>query len=202
MRCVLAGTAWLLLGAAALADTTGDVRLDAFRDVCVPQRHDLAAMQALAATIWSSVGDDADETLARVMEAARKGMTPAPGEKMIGIAVPYRREIDGRPLFLVLTNIRLEQAEINGCFLYDFAATVPLDAALVSGWLKESPTETVNEPGVMEGNTWTAAEYPGVVDLRSGFIPPGSPAQAIAGFSGVALALSAGADRAKAGTAR
>ena len=81
------------------------------------------------------------------------------------------------------------KTRLLGCHLYDFAATAPIDPALVSARFGEAPAETVDQPGVIEAEVWTLDGMEGVGDLSLTFIPEGSPAAAVTGFTGVTLKL-------------
>lgn len=187
---------------ATLAEENGDARFDAFLEACFDglRNPDIRAA-AIDAAEWLPVPDDADPSLAAVLAISRQAMQTAEEEDdLTGVIAAYGRTIGETPLYLVTTEIDMpEDADFRidfmGCYLYDFAAAAPLPAELVSAHFNEDPAQTVDEPELIVSQTWNIEEIAGVWELSNTFLPEGSPAAAVTGFSGLLLKVSTTKER-------
>ncbi|HET7718226.1 MAG TPA: hypothetical protein VFK86_21575 [Bauldia sp.] len=185
-----------LLISGASAETAPDTRLAAFEAACLEEHRDPDARRAvIRAAGWTPVPDQADSSLARLMEISRQTLVTAKQEEGVsGAIAAYGQRFAGRDLYLVTTELDMPaeaawKIDLLGCYLYDFAATTPLDPAIVSRRFDEKPAEVVDEPGVIVAQIWNIEQIEGVWELRNTFIPPGSPAAAVTGFTGLAISL-------------
>jgi hypothetical protein len=164
-------------------------RLEAFRDMCVEDRQDYDKLNRRALTRgWVRTRDGAHAELDELLAISRElELEPDVSASLES----YAKTIPGGEVFLVLTYYASPQIDLVGCYLYDFDTDTPVDADLVSDWLGTQPSETVDQPTMIVGNTWeTPARLPGTWDVYLAFIPEGSPATALTGFSGVVIRIS------------
>lgn len=180
---------WLTAQAPAGA-AVGDVdaRFEAFRDVCIEDRHNYVALQARAlAEGWQPAGhSDHPELEAMLGRSAALELADDEGASLES----YGKPVGSIKAYLVLTQLLSEQIDLVGCFFYDFAAVAPLDPAAVSEWIGNMPDDTVDQPDVIVGHSWNAPEsLPGTWDVYLAFLPDGSAAAEETGFSGIVLKI-------------
>lgn len=165
---------------------TADARLDAFRSVCIPTRENYEATWLKAKQDgWTEVDADEHDELEATVDLLREQNDPE------GLAVlsPFRKEIAGRPLYVVAASFPQALSLVTSCLVFDFEADEAIDASLVSEWLNMVPAEVAGAPGEGSSETWrNVAEMPGSV-IKNIFVPEGSPAVPYAGFSGVMLRI-------------
>lgn len=170
--------------------------LDAFVAACLDGYRDPEARgAAIAAAGWRPVADDADLMLAAVMEASRGALADAQAEETASGAVSaFGMALDGADAYLVATELDMTTGsewdiDLLGCYLYDFAASEPLDPNRITARFDEPPAETEGQAGVIVAHVWNIEKLDGVWDLRSTFIPEDSPARNLTGFSGRVLSV-------------
>jgi hypothetical protein len=144
----------LMAGAVAIAavpvSAASDARVEAFRAACISDRQDFEAILVRASSGgWKVVTGEADPALKAVLAASAD---PAAGSANSIRA--FRKEIDGRPTFLVTSRVTSGQYVLVGCYLYDFTATTPLAPELFNDWLGGPPAAEMNEPGNAVGYQW------------------------------------------------
>lgn len=204
---VLAGA--VLLQAGGLQP---DARLEAFKAVCAtPARRDYdRAVAAVDAAGWVRVAEDDHPELAASLAKAR-AEADDPELPMTLDAVAWRREVEGRRLYVVMNRVtavlraedededgdgviqpweRRDVMTFLGCGVWDFDAAAPVHPGLMTAWTGALAVQTLDQPGVLEGGTWNVHEMmPGTGEVKLGFIPEGSPLAAMTGFSGVAVTM-------------
>ena len=165
--------------------------LDAFKAACI-RTGDMEAMKADAlAAGWEPIADDADPRIERLVRTGRE----AAGTGAIVTGAVFRRREGARDYFLVLS--RAEAAEGYwgvGCRFYDFAATAPIDPALVETWMGKPPTGIEQPAPGLVRRLWEPGWRSGI-SVEASHVPPGHPlgerfglqgnilvAQAIGGF--------------------
>lgn len=191
------GLAILVLpGAASASPLTGDGFLATFATACLtgyrdPDRRD-AAIEAAG---WHPVADDANEMLSRMLALSRQSLVDAEREDgYSGSAKVYGRLDGAESPYLVTTALKIPDdgegaIDLLGCYLYDFDAAEPLDPALVTARFGEAPAEVEDQEGIIVSHAWRIEQLPGVWELRSTYIPAGSPGVDVTGFSGRVLIL-------------
>ena len=186
----------LLSTTQGVAEPASDLRLAAFEEACLDgyRNPDIRAA-VIAAAGWSPVADDADPALARLMAISRQAMVQAEEEDgFTGTIAAYALRLAGGEAYLVTTELDMPadaewKIDLLGCYLYDFAAAAPLPPSLITSRFDERPAEVVDQPDVIVAQTWNIEQIEGVWELRSTYIPPGSPAAAVTGFTGLAIGL-------------
>jgi hypothetical protein len=196
MRATLTAVLGVVAGAPVLAEPPADGRLAAFDAACLAGYRDPTLRAAAIRTAgWLPVADDAAPELKALMTLSRAAMARAADEDGIsGSVAAFARQQADRPLYLVTTEVNMPddtewKIDLLGCHLYDFAATAPIDPATISVRFAEEPAEVIDEPGTMISQAWNVETLEGVWSVQSSFIPAGSPAAALAGFSGVMLKI-------------
>ena len=170
------------------AEAMTDPRVDAFRAACIPDRQNYEGLKARAlaegwAPVRAGVNAELDAMLGR-----SEAVEFEPG--MDAALASYAARVAGGDAYLILTSVTSEPIDLIGCYLYDFAATEPIPPEVVSEWLGAPPSETVDEPSVIVGQTWeTPALLPGAWDVYLAYLPEGGGASDFAGFSGVLIKI-------------
>ena len=170
--------------------------VDAFAKACAPQRESYDGSLAQARSEgWSPVDVASNDELAAVMGKSDAGLDEARAE---GLAMDFRyqafaREIDGRQLHLLVSYAESDVIDEVGCYLYDFAASEPVDRAAVSGFIGAEPTEVLDDPGIVSAVWAPPASMPRTLDTYLTYIPAGSEHVEAGGFDGVVLKFSTSA---------
>lgn len=193
------GLALLALTApgAAFAATSGDARLDAFQTACLREPHNLAARTAVVrGDGWKETPDTDNPKLARVMTMARSALEVMDGV-MSGTATVWRKDLSGKPYYLVLTDVTMGGARSLSCYFYDFASDAkPIDPTrtrAVAGGAE--PSKNMQEAGVIEAYDWPVTAIDGQPVLSSVFLPETSAMAGMFGFSGAFLKITTDAER-------
>ena len=177
----------VLLGLAstarAQAPTTGDVRLDLFRGACIESAADAGRIRSLG---WTTTAPAADPRLAELLTAI--GQVEAEADEEAAPVSPYRRSVDGKTYYLLLIDVQSAYAQLEGCVLYDFDASGPLDPALITRWLNARPDKVDDQPGSILGHYWDIAGQDGIFGVNSAFLTRGGRGAQQARFWGLALA--------------
>ena len=188
--------ACLLSGAAIAAPLSDDEFLSAFAVACLDGYADPGAQAAaVAAAGWLPVADDANPVLERMLALARASLDQAEEEEgYTGTAAVYGRDGGAAGPYLVTTILEMpDRGEgafgVLGCHLYDFEADAPLDPAPITRRFDEEPVAVEDQPGIIVSVAWDIESIEGIWELRSTFIPRGSPGVDITGFSGRVLIL-------------
>lgn len=144
------------------------ILLDAFRGVCEAV-DDYPRMRAAAAAAgWEPVEDGASPLLARINQVARQ----AAGDQGRIQDASYRRVFPQHStLHLVVSRWEgVDRAWGNGCRVYDFEASRPIDPAGLTAWMGRAPTGRQDlgplgsnllwEPGWREGMSVSVNHVP------------------------------------------
>ena len=115
-------------------------------------------------------------------------------EGYTGAAAVYGRDGGATGPYLVTTILHMPDdgegpLDVLGCYLYDFEAGEPLDPAPITARFDEDPASVEDQPGVIVSQAWDIESLDGVWELRSTFIPEGSPGVDVTGFAGRVLIL-------------
>ena len=161
--------------------------LDALRQAC-ERPGDVEEMEADAlAAGWERIADEAHPQVAKLNRIGR--MAAGTDGTMAGAS--FRRTMAGRELFLIVS--RHEDASGAwgaGCRLYDFAATAPLDGAVLEGWIGRPPTGVVTpSPGVSR-RLWETGWRDGLT-FEASHVPQGHEIGRVYGLSGNILVVQA-----------
>jgi hypothetical protein len=185
MRVVIAAAAsWLAVASGAHAQ---DLRVDAFQQICLDARQNYAtSAQAAGALGWTPTNESVRPELQRIFAIARTADTPAtPMSELQAFG-----RADQTSVFLVLSELTVSGQLVNGCYLYDFAATAPVPSGIFVERLGVPANEAITEPSIVISQKWVRpAALPNVATLRVGYIPERSELVEAAGFNGVALAV-------------
>lgn len=178
--------AGFLASAAVAASPANDTRVEAFRAACIPDRQDFEAILVRASSAgWKVVTGEADPALKTVLATSAD-----PAASSSNSIRAFRKEIDGRPTFLVTSRVTSGQYVLVGCYLYDFAATTPLAPELFNDWLGGPPAAEMNQPGNAVGYQWqTPQTLPGTWDVYATFIAEGGAGAKETGLSGLVMKI-------------
>ena len=111
----------------------------------------------------------------------------------------FTREIAGRPHLLAVSLLLTEFMDTAGCYLYDFAATEPIDPEPLTRLLGRPMGYTTDggdpdyavDPTELVSMVWgPSPALPRTGDTYLTFIPEGSPHAARIGFTGLMLKFS------------
>jgi hypothetical protein len=166
--------------------------LDAFRAVC-DKVDSLDGMKAAAlADGWEEIADSAEPRLERLIRMGKEA-TEADGTNS---GHNFRRTVAGRKLLLIASRYEDKSGFWgNGCRLYDFDATAPVNSAVARDWIGKVPSgvqalgptigdKMLWEPGWRDGMTVEISHVPQTSELKERFGLSGNVlvAQAIGGF--------------------
>lgn len=179
----------VLLAAAAPASDTVPERemLDAFRAAC-HRVDDLDAMRADAlAGQWEEIPESADARIEKLTRLGREAV----GDEGTGTAIVYRRVVEGRPVFLIVSRFEDEDGVWgNGCRLYHFEAQAPIDPAALERWMGRPSTGVQELPGTGIKRLWEPGWRDGVT-VEVNHVPAASPLRERFGLSGNILVAQA-----------
>jgi len=177
----------------ASAAAYDDAFASAFAETCLPGRLGYeSTQQAALAAGWVEI----DRTDSAVLDAilARSETELAdpelPGEMDYRA---YARDILGTRHHLVVnrTSIIVSDPEdpwvTVGCYLYNFAATAPLDPAPISAILQGELSATREQDGVVSRIWGPTCPFPRSGDTYLNYVADSSPMAAELGFAGIAL---------------
>ncbi|HYE44466.1 MAG TPA: hypothetical protein VEA44_01700 [Caulobacter sp.] len=185
----------LPLAAAAARAAEPDPRLDAFRAACLPDHRQPAKRPAVFRREgWATATDTDSPMLAEVMKLARSAAEEGKADGVTSELSVWRKQIDGRAAFLVLSVVTSEAISLTGCYLYDFGALTGIDPALITGWVAEPPAQTVDRVG-LAAQIWNVESIDGVLDLQNSLVAPDSQAARIVGFHGASIKLTSGVEK-------
>jgi hypothetical protein len=182
----------------------GEAFVAAFGEVCIPERLSYKGTLSLAEDLgWRHVvpGENADYDRFIAYSDALLAGEVAEDPDLIeetGNAW-FTREIGGRPHLLAVSYQLSQYLDALGCYLYDFAATAPIDPEPVTRLLGQPIAHTTDggdpfyavDPAVLVTTVWgPPPRLPRTLDTYLGFIPQGSEVAAQTGFSGLMLKFS------------
>jgi len=170
----------------AVVGATGDIRVDTFREVCVSARANYATSRTAAVERgWTVVDGTQSAELQTVMRTARTAHAQG--------TVVQNLEAFGRgegSVYVMLSELVVDGTRVNGCYVYDFEASGAVPASAFADLLPDPPSDERNIEGVLMTQKWDRPRLlSGVVHIRSGYIPSGSPAVQSTGFDGLALTV-------------
>ena len=187
IRTLVAATIAALF-TATVAVAQADARVEAFRSACIDDRQDYDALIRGATDggwIVAEPGDNAE--LDALLEVSAEGLAE---EDVPAWLAAFRKTVDGGDFYLVLTRLAGEPFDLVGCYVYDFEADEPIERRIISDWLGQFPSDSIDEPGVITADTWDVPDrYPGTFDIYSAYLPEGGAASTFTGFSGVLIKI-------------
>jgi hypothetical protein len=174
-----------------------------FGEVCIPERLDFQGTLALAERLgWQKIVTGEDAATDRFVVNAREQIDEAAEDDDFAFEVEmafFDRTIEGRRYLLSVDLVLSEFIDLLGCLIYDFAATEPIDAELVTRLLGQpiayttlggDPNYAV-DPSKLVGTVWgPAPSLPRTLDTSLSFVPVGSPVAAQTSFTGLVLKFS------------
>jgi len=171
--------------------------VETFREACVPERLSYEGTVGHARALgWATVEPSSHPEFAKVMEHSAKGLEEA---KADGLELSFRqvslvRTVESRDLHLIVSFTGSEYLDQIGCYLYDFAATEPVDAAAVGRMLGIAAPAQSMETAEITSHVWgPPPSMPRTLDTYLTYIPAGSPHVEQTGFDGVVLKFSTSA---------
>lgn len=176
----------------------------AFGEVCIPERLSYEGTVALAGQSgWTLVMPGANEPFDRFIEHAetllQEEIADEPDFYHGSDGAWFTREIGGRPHLLAVSLLLTEFMDTAGCYLYDFAATEPIDPEPLTRLLGRPMGYTTDggdpdyavDPAELVSMVWgPPPALPRTGDTYLTFIPEGSPHAARIGFTGLMLKFS------------
>ena len=196
---LVAGVSGLLAAGAfpAVANPFSVAFVETFREACVPERLNYERTVGLAKTLgWVAVEPSSHPEFAKVMEHSAKRLEEA---KADGLELSFRhvalaRKVESRDLHLIVSFAESEFLDQIGCYLYDFAATEPVDAAAVGQMLGIAVPAQSMETEEIVSHVWgPPPKMARTLDTYLTYIPAGSPHVEKTGFDGVVLKFSTSA---------
>lgn len=162
--------------------------LDAFKAACSRTGTDIEAMKAdAAASGWTSMADDGDPRIARLVKLGRDA-ADADG-KIAG--ANFRRTLSGRDVFLIVSRYEDQSGFWGaGCRLYDFEASAPLDGPGLESWMGKPPTAVQAPAPGFTKRLWEPGWQDGIM-LEISHVPQGHPVGQQYGLSGNILVAQA-----------
>ena len=171
--------------------------VEAFRETCVPERLSYEGTVGHAKALgWVAVEPPSHPEFAKVMEYSAKGLeeAKADGLELSFQQVSLARRVESRDLHLIVSFTGSEYLDQIGCYLYDFAATEPVDAAAVGQMLGIAAPAQSMETAEITSHVWgPPPSLPRTLDTYLTYIPAGSPHVEQTGFDGVVLKFSTSA---------
>lgn len=184
------------LPAPAVADDWPSRFAEAFRTACVPQRLSYEGTLAEAkAAGWTAIDPAGHAEFGAIMARSAAAMEEEKADMpdMAFRSETFARQVEGRPLHLVVSFVESEFLDAVGCYLYDFEATEPVEASAVSTMLGIVPAQTHADETIVAHVWGPPPSMPRTLDTYMTFIPPGSPHVETTGFDGVVLKFSTSA---------
>lgn len=163
--------------------------LEAFRNGCGTLEHQTAASASLVAHGWEPIPvNEESGSLGDFLAFSRNlGANAAAAASVdIGRIEAFKKNVAGEQVFIVLDEVRAEDARVSGCQLYDFNEARPITPDSVTKWLNRQATEVLNRPE-MQTAEWLPGLLPNHDSFKIFFVPKGSPAAQRLRFTGVAL---------------
>lgn len=194
----------LLMSPVQAGTPDGEAVVAAFGEVCIPQRLRYKGTLALAEELgWQHVvpGENADYDRfiahSDILLAGEVAKDPDFSQGSDGAW--FTREIEGRSHLLAVSYLLTEYLDALGCYLYDFAATAPIDPEPVTRLLGQPIAHTTDggdpfyavDPELLVTTVWgPPPRLPRTLDTYLTFIPQGSEVAAQTGFTGLMLKFS------------
>lgn len=186
----------------AYAETPdGEAFVAAFGEVCIPERLSYKGTVALAEKLgWQHVvpGENAgyDRFIAHSDALLAEEVAEDP-DLIEGTGNAwFTREVGERPHLLAVSYLLTEYLDALGCYLYDFAATAPIDPEPVTRLLGQPIAHTTDggdpfyavDPELLVTTVWgPPPSLPRTLDTYLTFIPQASEVAAQTGFTGLML---------------
>lgn len=192
-RLGIAAGVWGLLAVGmfpAVANPFSAAFVETFRQTCVPERLSYEGSVNHARAIgWTAAEPASHREFGKVMDLSAKGLEEAKEE---GIEIAFRQNtfaktVDGRQLHLVVSFAESEHIDEIGCYLYDFSAAAPVDAAAVGAMLGVDAAQSMETAEIVSHVWGPPPSMPRTLDTYLTYIPAGSPHVAQGGFDGVVL---------------
>ena len=98
----------------------------------------------------------------------------------------FERTIAGEQLYVVLSEVRVDDTRVSGCRLFDLGETRSIAVEAAQAWLGREATRVIERAEVPVA-TWEPGTLPGHDSFQIFFVPPDSPLKEVLFFDGVAL---------------
>lgn len=202
--CCLAALTLTAPFAAARADEAAERQfVAAFGEACIPERLSHRGTLDHVATLgWEPVAPGKNPAADRLIATAVAELAREKAEDDFafeGELAFFTRTIGTRTYLLAVSAVLSEYIDLNGCYLYDFAAKEPVDPALVSTLLGTEPAYSTDgddpyyaaDPAELISTVWGPPPgLPRTMDTYLTFIPADSPIADRLGFTGAVLKFS------------
>ena len=194
----------LFLSPAYAKTPEGEAFVAAFGEVCIPERLSYKGTVALAEELgWQPVvpGENADydSFIAHTADLLAKEVAEDPDFSQGSDGAWFTRKIEGRSHLLAVSYLLTEYLDTLGCYLYDFAASAPIEPEPVTRLLGQPIAYTTDggdpfyavDPALLVTTVWgPSPALRRTLDTHLTFIPQSSPVAAQTGFSGLVLKFS------------
>lgn len=165
------------------ATLPGRAMLDAFKAACARVDAFEAMKTDAAASGWEAIAEDADPRVERLNRIGRESLG---GDGTISGAT-YRRTVEDRQIFLIVSRYEDRSGYWgNGCRVYDFAATAPVDPAALEAWMGRAPTGVEDFGAGVGRRLWEPGWRDGLT-VEITHVPPGHPMAEAFGVEGNVL---------------
>ncbi len=129
--------------------------------------------QAAAGGGWQSYAPPADSDAGKLLAFAETNVRPLlQGSEFRNWS--YRKQVGGRELVLVVTDIPTGPARSTECRVYDFAAPSPPSDATIASWTSAAPTQRLAEQG-LTAFEWTPGFRDGLSQQSVVYLDRNSP---------------------------
>jgi hypothetical protein len=178
----------LLLAAAPVALPPERQMLDSFKAACA-RTGDVEAMKADAAgSGWTEMAEESEPRVARLVWMGRE-LTANDGTST---GATYRRTLGKRDIFLIVSRYEDKSGVWGvGCRLYDFDATRPLKAKLLTQFMGKPPTGVQEPSPGLTKRLWEPAGWREGVTVEINHVPQNNPVGKTYGLSGNVLVAQA-----------
>lgn len=194
----------LLMSPTQAETPDGEAFVAAFGEACIPERLSYKGKVALAEKLgWQHVvpGENADydRFIAHAEALLAEEIAEDPDFSQGSDGAWFTREIGGRSQLLAVSYLLTEYLDTVGCYLYDFAASEPIDPEPVTRLLGQPIAYTTDggdpfyavDPELLVTAVWgPPPDLPRTLDTYLTFIPQGSEVAAQTGFTGLMLKFS------------
>lgn len=197
--------AWLcflaiLLGGAPLgpalgqdAPDRGEAFVAEFAAGCLPARGSFEGIrQSAPKQGWTAVAPETEPELAALIALGEEtvGAMSKPTDMAFALdRQAFVKQVLGRDLHLLVIRVAAEGGAYVSCYLYDLAATEPMDSGPVNAIIGASASEAEILPE-LHHHTWNQpSSFPGALDVHLTFVAEGGPFREELPFSGLVLML-------------
>lgn len=158
--------------AAQDAPYPADTVLAAFATACSGiENMDVAKASASAAgwEVFDTVAHP-DSAISKIIDYGKEAIAQDDETTMIDGGA-YRHVVSGRELFLVLSGVSVDTVQVQGCRIYDLAATAPIDEETLEDWAVRAPQAVPVGLNNVTKQIWNPGLKPGHMEMEVSFIP-------------------------------